>query len=219
MAGWHVGVAKEDITPPAGHWLDGWGARKSASVAVSHKIFAKALALRWRDDAPAVIVTTDLLGFSPTLTESLVAWVSQEFGLPRSNLILNASHNHSGPVVDDVLPLYFNLSAEHNARVSAYTAALEGKLQSVIRAALTTLAPATIGRACALAGFAVNRRRFWPGFRGLPQAIDHDVPVLSGEKEPHLLGKEPTEGCSQWGVVRKQSPSKPESAHAGIFDH
>ena len=230
MSGWHVGVAKEEITPPDGHWLDGWGARNSASTAVTHKIYAKALALRWHDDAMAVIVTTDLLGFSPTLTESLVEWVEREFSLPRSNLILNASHNHSGPVVDDVLPLYFNLSAEHNARVSAYTADLEQKLQAVIRNAIAKLAPATIGRACALAGFAVNRRRFWPGFRGLPQAVDHDVPVLSaraaageGESEGRLLavmfGYSCHATCTDDMTVHGDFPGHAqaaiEAAHAG----
>ena len=85
----------------------------SASHDVTQKIYCKALALKWDDDPPAVIVTSDILGFSPSMTESLVAWAFETHDLPRSRLILNASHNHSGPVVEDVLPLYFALSDEH----------------------------------------------------------------------------------------------------------
>ena len=56
------------------------------------------------------------------MTEAMVRFATSELGVPRSRLILNASHNHSGPVVEDVLPLYFALTDTHNDKVRTYTA-------------------------------------------------------------------------------------------------
>lgn len=179
MSAWLAGAAAVDITPEAGIWLDGWGARKHASTAVSQRLFAKALALDDRAGGRAVVVTTDLLGFSPTMTEALVAWAASEHGISRSHLILNASHNHSGPVVEDVLPLYFALSEEHTEKVRQYTAALETMVRSAISGAIGALAPAELGRGESVAGICVNRRRYRDARPDWPQVVDQDVPVLA----------------------------------------
>ena len=62
--------------------------------------------------SPQVVVTADLCGFSGSMTERLVAWAAATHNLERSQLILNCSHNHSGPVFDDVLPLYYDLTEQ-----------------------------------------------------------------------------------------------------------
>ena len=109
--------------------------------------------------SPQVVVTADLCGFSGSMTERLVAWAAATHSLERSQLILNCSHNHSGPVFDDVLPLYYDLTEQQLEVTGRYTVFLEAQVQAAITAALAALAPASVTWGQGLCGFAVNRRR------------------------------------------------------------
>ena len=103
MAGWRAGVAKVCITPDEPICLDGWGSRISQGVSMD--IWAKAAAFAVGADGPVhVLVSADLCGFSGSMAERLVAWAGTEHGMERSQLVLNCSHNHSGPVFEDTLP-------------------------------------------------------------------------------------------------------------------
>ena len=129
--------------------------------------------------SPQVVVTADLCGFSGSMTERLVAWAAATHSLDRSQLILNCSHNHSGPVFDDVLPLYYDLTEQQLEVTGRYTVFLEAQVQAAITEALAALAPASVSWGQGLCGFAVNRRRSRSGSRHLPTIVDQDVPVLS----------------------------------------
>ena len=91
---WQAGVARVDITPEPGIWLDGWGARTHASKGVSAPIYVKALALKDAEGQVAVMVTSDLLGFSPSMTESLVAWAARTHDLLLATRV-TVAHMHS----------------------------------------------------------------------------------------------------------------------------
>ena len=97
--GWKIesnlraGVAKLDITPPAdtkvvGHVRETHGARDRIRAAI--------LLL---DDGrtKAAIVTFDLLDAWDELVSQVRDVVSRASGTPRSNILVAASHNHSGP--------------------------------------------------------------------------------------------------------------------------
>jgi neutral ceramidase len=88
-----AGVARVDITPPVGTPLGGYGDRKGApSTGIHDPIHAKALVL---DDGATrlAIVTTDLVGTNP----EMVRRVAQTAGFPREQLMVCATHTHSGP--------------------------------------------------------------------------------------------------------------------------
>src|SRR5690349_2074249 len=113
---WKAGLAKVDITPAEQPiWLHGWAKRNRPSQGVSQCIYAKALALHDHRGRSVVLVTSDLLGFSHTMTATIARRVRKRYGLNRAQLILNASHSHSGPVTGDVLPLYFELTPHYAA--------------------------------------------------------------------------------------------------------
>jgi len=96
-----------------------------------------------------------------------------------NNLSLNYSHNHSCPVTEDVLWLYYELSPEEVAARDRYTARLYDQYEEVIGKAMAAMAPAELSFDQGLAGFAVNRRRSRPGCRGFGGQVDQDVPVLA----------------------------------------
>ena len=109
MARWSAGISKVCITPDNSICLDGWGSRISQGVSMD--IFVKAAAFAVHSDSGGgdevhVLVSADLCGFSGSMAERLVNWAAATHGMERRQLILNCSHNHSGPVFEDTLPLY-----------------------------------------------------------------------------------------------------------------
>lgn len=178
-SGWRAGASKVDITPDKPIWLSGFANRSRPSEGVLHPIWVKALALEDEAGAVAVIVTSDLQGFSRAMSDQIAAAAATRYKLPRERLLLNASHNHSAPVTGDVLTLYYELAPDQHAVVDRYTRALPGKVLEAIGAAIANLSPATLSFEQGLAGFAVNRRRSRPNTRHLPGPVDQDVPVLA----------------------------------------
>jgi neutral ceramidase len=176
---WRAGVSKVCITPTEPICLDGWGSRISQGVSMDIWVKAAAFAAG-EGGAPHVLVSADLCGFSGSMTERLVEWVAQNHGMARSQLILNCSHNHSGPVFEDTLPLYHNLNDTEYEVIARYTEELEAKVHDAISKAIAALVPCTLAWGQSLCGLAVNRRRSRGGeTRRLPTVVDQDVPVLT----------------------------------------
>jgi len=111
QGGWKAGAAKVDITPDEPIWLAGYGGRTKVSEEIIQHIYVKALALQDETGRTSVIVTSDLVGLSPSMIEKIVERAQQEYRLTRERLILNYSHNHSAPVTADVLHIYYDLEA------------------------------------------------------------------------------------------------------------
>ncbi|MGH9159274.1 MAG: neutral/alkaline non-lysosomal ceramidase N-terminal domain-containing protein [Vicinamibacteraceae bacterium] len=170
---WRAGVATVDITPAAGIWMAGYAARTQASQGVALPLFAKALALEDADGVRAVLVTADILGFTDGIAERVADAVERRHGLGRAHLLLNASHTHCGPVVDGMLSVAYDLTAEQRDTIHTYSRDLETKVIAVIGDALARLQPASLSVGEGRAAFAANRRvDFTP--KG---PVDHAVPV------------------------------------------
>jgi neutral ceramidase len=94
-----AGVARTDITPPTGTNMWGFGARKAPSIGIEDPLFAKVLVLHAGAESVAII-TLDLgRSFGPTSLIRLHEMVKKSTGI--SDLLIAASHTHSGPVVSD----------------------------------------------------------------------------------------------------------------------
>jgi len=218
-------VSKVDITPKESIWLHGWGSRTKPSQGVSHPIYVKALALRDHTGHLAVWLTADLLGFSASMTTTITERARRKFGLARPQLILNASHNHSGPVTGDVLHLYFDQPPHERRVVARYTKWLYDRIDEAIRSAIADLAPAKLAFGQGLAGFGVNRRRAREGGRPLATVVDQDVPVLSvysprGDLRAIVFGYACHPTCIEDGKVNGDWPGYAQTAleemHPGV---
>jgi hypothetical protein len=172
-----AGVAKADITPKENIWLAGYAARTHRSEGVRQHLFAKALALRDERGSTVVLVTSDLLGFTGPISDAIAARVEKQFGIARGRIAFNASHTHSGPVLENALHATYPLTEEDDAIIHRYTTRLEDEVTGLIGRAIADLAPAQITFEQGLAGVAVNRRRV--GHREYPGPVDHDLPVLA----------------------------------------
>jgi hypothetical protein len=112
----------------------------------------------------------------------VAARVISRYGIDRSQLLLNSSHTHSGPVIWPALSIIFDLSPADQKAASLYTRKLADNIVEVIDMAMSSLAPMQLSCGRGSAGFAVNRRQqtekgvvigINPG-----GPVDHDVPVL-----------------------------------------
>lgn len=89
-----AGAAKTDITPPVGFPMAGFGARTSTGVL--DPIMARAIALS--DGAETVVILElDLLAMTDDLSDAVYRKVRTEIPLRRENILIAATHTHSGP--------------------------------------------------------------------------------------------------------------------------
>lgn len=180
--GLRAGVARRDITPDVPIWLSGYAARKAPANGVLQRIWAKALAITDGRGGRVVIVTTDLVGLPRAITDAVAARLQKQFALPRSEVLFNSSHTHTGPVVRPNLTTMFDLNADDTARLDAYARKLGDNLFDVAAEALTAMRPAVVEYGTGEVGFAINRRQPSPnGFRIAENPtgpVDHSVPVI-----------------------------------------
>jgi len=178
---WQAGLARVDITPQGPIAMSGYGPRVSEGVL--DRLEAKALLLIDSDGHRGLLLTADLLFFRQPFAEELCRRIMAETGLHREQILLNASHTHSGPVFGLKDPERFDLSAPERKVVDAYTGELMEKLVGLAVQAGKKLEPARLHYGVGgPVGFAMNRRKMTD--RGVVMApnpegpVDRGVPVL-----------------------------------------
>lgn len=184
-AEWQAGVAKVDVTPDFPVRLSGYGSRTGPHEGVEMPIQAKALALRWKDDSPVVMLTVDNCGVPADMRAAVLKAVNAG-GMPLADecFALHSSHTHCAPLLNGVLGFLFgqDLPAEERAAVDRYSTLLTERMTAVVLAALKDLRPAKVERGSGRANFALNRRlKTENGFSNSPNfkgVRDHDLPVL-----------------------------------------
>jgi neutral ceramidase len=156
--GWKAGVARVVITPRQDMWMAGFAARDHESEGALHDLWAKALALEDENGQRAVLITTDLLGFPKGLSDRIRDRIRQKFHLERAQIILNSSHTHSAPVLNDALLDIYPLGPEQLKKIGQYTNKLEDQVVDLVGAALQSLQPAQVYAENGVTRFQVNRR-------------------------------------------------------------
>ena len=179
---WQAGAAKVDITPQGPIWMAGYAARTKPSEGVILPLHAKALAIDDGRKGRVVFVTTDVIGLPRTVAEEIAIAALKQYKLERSQLVLNSSHTHSGPVIWPNLATMYFMSDSERQKVEAYTRHLITQIVDVIGASLAQLKPAQVEYSLGKATFASNRRKPTPeGIKNSPYPdgpTDHAVPTL-----------------------------------------
>ena len=183
---WEVGIGRRVITPQTPVWLAGYGTKRAPEGKI-HDIWVKVLALRTPDGSRAVMATTDHMGMSKTIYESLYAEVHRRFGRDRSEFMLTFSHNHCGPCLRDDLVDYYPSDEEQRRLVDEYSDWMEQQVVEAVGEALANWQPARLLKGEGLCTFAVNRRdnteaevaQLLAEGRPLKGVVDHSVPVLA----------------------------------------
>ncbi|MGV3509292.1 MAG: neutral/alkaline non-lysosomal ceramidase N-terminal domain-containing protein [Sphingobacteriaceae bacterium] len=176
LNGWKAGVAKVIITPEQPMAMAGFAVRNHPSEGKIHDLWAKALILQDAKEKQVVLVSTDLLGFPKQVSDNIRDRIKAKYGLNRDQVLLNSSHTHSGPVLQDALSDIYVLDSDQLARVSSYSKALEDKIVNLVGDALKKLEPVMVFAQNGVTRFQVNRRNN-------PVATLTKVPELKGPND------------------------------------
>jgi len=159
-----AGLAEIDITPPIGYRMAGYFDERF-STGVHDPLKAKAIVLQ-QGRRQVALVFCDLLGVSLHVSRAARAQASRATGIPVTNIVIAATHSHTGPLFDDVRRDYFHQEAmEKSGRDDReqidYPAFLTQQLVRVIAKARKNLRPAELDAAIATQeGLPFNRRYY-----------------------------------------------------------
>ncbi len=210
---WKAGSESVVITPEENLWMAGYGGRTAPADGKIHDLWLKVLVIEARDGHRGVIVSTDTLGIPQSIYNNVCAALKEKFNLERSQIMLNSSHTHCGPVLRGALHDIYPLKEEHLKQIAKYSDQLEEKLVKAVGTAIKKLEPATLWSGQGFTSFAVNRRNNKeaevPKIRlanELKGPVDHSVPVLAvkdkaGKLKTIVFGyacHNTTVGIQQW---------------------
>ena len=94
---WKAGTARANITPEEHMWMAGYAFRNKPSEGKLTDLWAKALVLEDVKGQRAVMISLDLVAIRKVISEPVRNRIEQEYGLKRSQILINASHTHTGP--------------------------------------------------------------------------------------------------------------------------
>ncbi len=140
---YRVGVARVDITPPVGHAMGGYAARKQNATGTHDPLYATVMVVQSGERSLA-LVTCDLRSFVSTRVGELA---KQRYGI--TTTIISVSHTHSGPLTWE-------------SRTPWYSEA-EDKMVEAIGKAKSAMAPSTMSVASGEIYLGFNRRKVQDG--------------------------------------------------------
>lgn len=156
--GWQAGTASVIITPEQPMWLAGFGSRTRPSEGKIHDLRAKALVLEDASGKKAVLITMDLNGIPRDISIRLREKLQVKYALTKSQIILNASHTHSGPVLHNYLYDVYPITEELKERSRVYTIKFEEQVVKLVGSAIRSMEPVKIYSGNGVTRFQVNRR-------------------------------------------------------------
>ncbi|EEF59050.1 neutral/alkaline non-lysosomal ceramidase N-terminal domain-containing protein [Pedosphaera parvula] len=200
-----AGMAEVDITPPVGYRMAGYYDERF-STGVHDPLKTKAIVLQQGNEKIA-LVFCDLVGVSLHVTTNARALSSKITGIPVSNIVVAATHSHTGPLFDDVRRAYFHKTAiekfgnDPHEKIY-YPDFLAGCIAKVVTEANANLSTAEVDAGIATQeGMPFNRRYYMKNGRvafnpgqlntnivSPAGPVDHDVGILTVRKKNKSIG-------------------------------
>jgi hypothetical protein len=146
-APFHVGCARERITPPLGVQLAGYFHERPAK-SVGDDLYARAVVIE-SAGVRVALVSCDLISMTEEVSKAAKGLIETETGIPAGHVMVCATHTHTGPELraDAVV-----------ARDEAWTAALPRHIADAVARADASKAPATLRAGSAeVTGYSFNR--------------------------------------------------------------
>lgn len=157
-ASWKAGVASVVITPEQSMWMAGYASRTHPSEGILHDLKAKAIVFEDAKGNQSVLITTDLLGFPKALSENIRNNLKSKYGFSRSQIILNSSHTHSGPVLRGSLVDVYPIETNDLTKINQYSDWLQEQIVLLVGKSLNSMQPVKLYAENGFARFQVNRR-------------------------------------------------------------
>jgi sugar phosphate isomerase/epimerase len=187
-----AGVAVIDITPPIGYRMSGYFYER-LSTAVMNPLHAKAIVLR-QENQSAALVFCDLIGLSREVSSRARKQASEKTGIPPENILIAATHSHTGPLYSGALRKHF-----HDVAVAKYgsdpceevdyASVLAGKIAQVIAQADAAVKPVWLQAGVAQQQRLSFNRRFHMKdgtVRFNPGVLNPDIVRAAGPIDPQV---------------------------------
>ena len=145
MSKLYLGVKKVDITPKVGCLLSGYRP-DLRSTSVHDSLDATAFVFGY-GDTTAVLVSATVCTLPKVLTDGIREQLQKELGIPTANIMLAATHTHSGPVT----------RGQYVDREYIDTVLAPGIIGAV-KQATENMQPVKVGYACGDSLVGINRR-------------------------------------------------------------
>ncbi len=151
-----AGAATVDITPPPGCPMAGYYSVRGAE-GTHDPLFAKVLVLE-KDDTRVALVALDLITTTRGLVEEARKRVEKQTGIPGRNVMISATHSHTGPILWDGSPRADALGGGQQI-ARDYIHGLPAKIAEAVQIADASRKPAKVSFATGKEdGLAFNRR-------------------------------------------------------------
>jgi hypothetical protein len=182
QATFQVATARVEITPNAigfpDYYRSGYASNAPVHVTGGLPLYATGLLMVNSAGQRYVVVSTDTIGLPMSVTDHLQAEAQSRFGISPQQLLLGATHTHSGPVLIDQPNTYITYgiapTTSEDQLVRAYTSALEARIIELIGTLLAgPTVPVTATFATGVANGAENRSA------QRPTVTEPSVPVLT----------------------------------------
>lgn len=187
-----AGTAAEDITPPQGYRMSGYFSER-LNMGVTDPLKAKAVVFR-QGSRKAVMVFCDIIGISSDVSKRAREQIKQKLGIQPSNVLISATHSHTGPLYAGALRKHFHdkAVAEHGSDPCENEDYPSKLVDAIVNAVMNAAAG---GRAARLkvgsveqSGLSFNRRfhmkdgtvRFNPG------SLNPDIVKAAGPIDPEV---------------------------------
>ncbi len=187
-----AGLAVIDITPPVNYRMSGYF-RERLSTGTSNQLHAKAMVIR-QGDTSAALVFCDIIGLPLDVSSRVRRKAAKKTGIPAENILIAATHSHTGPLYFGALRKHFHdlAIAEHGRdpyEKVDYSSELVKKIVRAISQANAKAEPVRLKAGVARQeGLSFNRRfhmkngtvRFNPG------VMNPDIVRAAGPVDPKL---------------------------------
>lgn len=180
---WQAGVARVNITPGEPVWMGGYAFRDRPADGKITDLWAKALALEDSKGLKSVIITLDLHTIPKEVSDPVRQELSERFHLNKSQIIINASHTHTGPLFKSQFYIYkLYRDPAQQERTLKYIKETEKKIVEVVTEAFRNMQPAHLFSGNGITRFQVNRHTngesTLTGTTHLNGPNDYSVPVI-----------------------------------------
>ena len=145
--------------------------------AVHDDLYAKALVMQ-KDGVRAAIVVCDLISIPREVAEQVRTITAKDLGIPGGNVMISATHAHTGPVMATEADVY-NLPPGMRKIASEYSHSLPGKIADCIRMAIKNMQSTKISAATGTENSLAFNRRFF--------MKDGTIGWNPGKKNPGIL--------------------------------
>ncbi len=143
MNDFKAGYARVNINPPLGSALFGYYVQRLAKGYLDD-LEAFALTLE-KGDKKFIIISIDNCSINKILVDKLVDAVASATDIPKENILISATHTHTGPFTSK--PGGFAASENEEQKVEKYVDFLTNRITDLAILALQTLKPAKVGYA------------------------------------------------------------------------